>query len=119
MKSKSHSQKDMFRESDSDTELKNKALSRTTSSLGSKKDQYLWVILFSWNVNVRNPFGVHKAGVFNENEIKPEWLSKNLGYASRMIKLTNLSPFPGGVFSLFGKIEKGIITNNIYIDMYY
>ena len=78
---------------------------------GRGKSEYLYeyIILFNWNVDLKAPFSYHKISEFNENDIKPEWISKNLGVNSRVCKLRNLGPFPGQVMSLFGKIELGEI----------
>lgn len=103
-------QKDMFDGSDSDAETRKKALRRVSSTLDNRRHhryQYYWVILFNWDCNVSSPFFQHKLSEFNDTDIKKEWISGNLGLKSRMTKLNNLSPFPGGTYSLFSKIEIG------------
>ena len=106
------SQRDFFQNSDSDSNLKKKKKTRTSSTYDSSKKGYVYtydfIILFNWNVDLVCPFSQHAVSLFNDNEIKPEWLSKNLGVTSRVSKLRNLSPFPGQVVSLFAKIELGM-----------
>ena len=98
----------MFRDSDSDYEKTKKRKKNMSCSQGAKPEyRYLWLILFDWDVNEVLPFSVHKLSTFNDNDINDEWVTKNLGIASRTTKLRNLSPFPGGVYSLIGKIESG------------
>ena len=84
---------------------------RISSSLapGKKSPSYSfgWVILFNWDLDCEAPFSFYKLSLFNETDLKKEWIEKNLGVVSRVTKLKRLSPFPGEVMSLFGKIEVG------------
>lgn len=111
------STQDFFETSDTDTEAKRNGLVRISSSLDLSKqpdNRYYWIILFNWDCNARYPFVIYKLSLFTEQDIKKEWITGNLGLKSRMLKLGNLSPFPGGVFSLFGKVEIGnLIFKNI------
>lgn len=111
------SQTDLFRDSDMDTR-KEKQKPRPSASYdpAQKPYQYLYeyVILFNWDVDLADPFSHYSLNMFKDKDIKPEWISKNLGINSRISKLRNLSPFPGQVFSLFSKIELG----KEYIYMY-
>lgn len=104
------SQKDFFREDSSAEENRKSALTRLSSTWdpkGKHEYVYLWIVLFNWDVDAENPFEVHELSDFNESDIRKEWISKNLGLKSRTNKLRNLSLFPGGIVSLFCKIEKG------------
>lgn len=103
------SQRDMFRGSQSDTEMSKKVEKRISSSLGPKTHQYMydWCVLFNWDCNEKCPFFFYKLSQFTDEDLKPEWISGKLGIKSRIHRLTNLSPFPGGVYSLFSKIELG------------
>lgn len=98
------SQKDIFE--DEDLPLRTRMCSTHDPS---KKYQYMyeWIVLFDWKVDTRKPFEAHKLSIFNSKDIKGQWIKKNLGVASRILKLTNLSPFPGGVYSIFAKMELG------------
>lgn len=110
------SQQDMFGDSGNEL-LKREALSRISSTLDTTKKKieyrYLWVVLFSWDVDSEQPFQVHKLSIFNDSDIREECISKNLGNKSRISTLTNLSPFPGGTFSLFSKIAMGATKREI------
>lgn len=107
-KKRCFSQVDFFRDSDAESR-KSKRRTASTYDPASKPYSYLYeyVILFDWNVDVTSPFFHYKLDLFKDSDIKPEWVSKNLGVKSRISKLKNLSPFPGQVFSLFSKIELG------------
>lgn len=106
------SQRDMFDASDSDGITKKKALHRISSTLDLSKTshdhKFGGVVLFDHDVDAEKPFNYYKLSLFNDKDLKPEWLKKNLGVASRIIKLRRLSPFPGGVYSLFSKVEIGM-----------
>ena len=86
-------------------------MSKLSSSLDTNNSKKVYVyntaILFDWNVDSEAPFSFFDVSIFREKEMKTEWFSKNLGNNSRITQLRNLSPFPGGTFSLFGKIEVG------------
>lgn len=99
------SQKDLF---DSDKDSPQRISS--THDPSKKKHEYIYerCILFDWKVNVPKPFDSYKLSLFNNKDLKKEWIQKNFGTGSRVTKLTNLSPFPGGVFSLFAKLELGM-----------
>ena len=105
------SQQDMFQDSQK-IELRKKARRRKCSSLdpSRKSHEYMYefVVLFNWDPNLRKPFQSFKLSTFNSKDFKNEWIEKNLGIASRTTKLTNLSPFPGGTYSLFAKLELGV-----------
>lgn len=109
----SFSQKDLFKDSQSDenqkTRSKSKSRMSSTYDAANKKYTYMYefVVLFNWNPDLLCPFSHHKISLFTDEEIRPEWISKNLGINSRVSKLRNLSPFPRQVFSLFAKIELG------------
>lgn len=102
------SQKDIFQDCESVPYRKPRISSYDP---GAKKYEYIYsnVVLFSWDVDLASPFSLHKVSSFKETDIKPEWLSKNLGVNCRLAKLRRLSPFPGQVFSLIAKIELGNI----------
>ena len=99
------SQKDIFEDSDED-------FPRMSFSMDTKRLKRGYVydkcILFDWNPDNQRPFQSYNLSIFNEKDFKSEWIQKNLGFASRIMKLSNLSPFPGGVYSLFAKFESGI-----------
>lgn len=102
------SQRDIFLDSqDNCKDKKKKVPSTWDPSWKMKEYMYEWIVLFNWEQDVRNPFESYKLSIFNSKDFKPEWISKNLGIASRTTKLTNLSPFPGGTYSLFSKLELG------------
>ena len=106
------SQKDFF---DSEDQKGRKgAKFRISSSLELSKNMnnnnivYLWVVLFEWDVDNEAPFQIHDISKFNDTDIHKELLAKNLGPKSRTSKLRHLSPFPGRIFSLFGKVGMGV-----------
>lgn len=106
------SQKDFF--DDSFESNKKKVIKKRISStfdlamVGQEYEySYFWIILFDWNVDVEMPFVVYKLSQFTDSDIKPTWISNNLGVSSRIKKIKNLSLFPGGTYSLFAKIEIG------------
>lgn len=105
------SQKDFF--NDSVEESRQKALNKRISSsydpskANLREYQYFWIVLFNWDVDVEMPFVIYKISQFTDSDIKPAWITNNLGVDSRMKKIKNLSLFPGGTYSLFGKIEIG------------
>lgn len=105
---KKSSQADMFLDGDRDGR-KHKRETSATYDPAAEPYYYLYefVILFNWNVDLQSPFCDFELNMFKDSDIKPEWISKNLGVNSRISKLRNLSPFPGQVFSLFSKIELG------------
>lgn len=112
------SQKDFFLDDKEDDQSN---ISSTYPKVKNKYDYtYDQIILFDWKVDVVKPFKSHKLSLFNDKDIKKHWISKKLGVESRILKLTNLSPFPGGVFSLFGKLEQGMaerVRKNIVNDL--
>lgn len=67
--------------------------------------EYVWVILFEWNLDVEHPFELYQIGSFSTSELKPEWITGDLEDLSRLKKLT-FSNLKGKTFSLFGKVEK-------------
>lgn len=94
------SQRDMFFDSSQDSSPKVK------SSLPSALTyEYLWVILFQWDVNVEKPFDIYPIGLFPISEIKEAWISGDLEELSRLKKL-QFRALKGKTFSLFGKVEK-------------
>lgn len=102
------SQRDFFESGSEDGNKEEYRVSSSLNAIGKKVIyNYQWVILFSWDVDQESPFGFHPLTMFNDSDIKPNWIQKHLGIASRIIQLKKLSPFPGQIFSLFGKIEKG------------
>lgn len=102
------SQRDFFL--DSDDEAKKQSRIRMCSTLPDKlESKYNYIILFDWNVDLKNPFASYKLAMFTEKDIKPNWIKSKLGTKSRVSQLRNLSPFPGGIYSLFSKFEKGCI----------
>lgn len=115
MNVKMASQKDMFRDCEFPSRKSLKKRISSTVEPSRKKHEYLYefIILFNWDVDLISPFSHHELKKFNDSEIKPEWLSKNLGVKSRISKLRNLSHNPGQVFSLFAKIELGAEKNQI------
>lgn len=111
------SQKDMF---ESDTE---DGKARISSSLGAvlkaRKYNYDGIVLFNWDVDLDCPFSDFSLSMFTDTDLKSDWITKNLGNESRILQMSNLSPFPGQKFSLFGKIEFGkcyiTFKNNLLI----
>lgn len=110
MSSSTRSQKDLFEDSEN-VKIRRSAKARVSSTLdpGQSKPVYKFDsgTFFDWDVDVPTPFAQFKFSKFNGIEIKPEWISKNLGTNSRITQLRNLSPFPGRVMSLFCKFEIG------------
>lgn len=103
------SQRDMFASSPDKSP-------QVPSSLPSNPSYvYLWCILFDWDENVEQPFGIYQLALFSPSEMKPRWISGDLDGMSRRKKL-KFSAIPGKTFSLFGKVEKCkfIITMAIY-----
>ena len=100
------SEGDMFEDSNM-SQGKKKVSSTYQPENKSISYMYDCAILFDWDVDVESPFSFHDVSRFTEKEMKPLWFSKNLGVNSRLTQLRNLSPFPGRVVSLFGKIEIG------------
>ena len=100
------SEGDMFEDSNM-SQGKKKVSSTYQPENKSISYMYDCAILFDWDVDVESPFSFHDVSRFTEKEMKPLWFSKNFGVNSRLTQLRNLSPFPGRVVSLFGKIEIG------------
>lgn len=116
------SQKDLFAEN-SDTEVKKMRKTKVSSSFDpqQKKIQhkYSHVCLFNFNVDLSAPFAMYKLSMFTEQDLNPEWISKNLGVTSRIVPLRNLSPFPGQSLALFAKVEIGMYKFNIIFIPHY
>lgn len=94
------SQKDMFTSSSPESSP------RVESSLPEKLTYvYLWIILFDWNGNVEFPFNLYQAAMFDESELKPQWLNGDLDQQSRMKKM-KFTAIKGKTFSLFAKVER-------------
>lgn len=102
----SASQRDMFGDDQVEDNVA-RPMSSLDPSKKVKEILYKWIILFIWDVDVESPFSMYDIKEFTEKDIKPEWIKKNLLVPSRIKKLTNLSPFPGGTYSLFAKVEAG------------
>ena len=102
------SQKDLFEDSDESSNKRNKKRMSSTYDPSVRNHDYDGCVLFQWEVDLEFPFSVHKLSDFTQKDIKPEWIIKNLGIASRVFKLRKLTPFPGNVVSLFAKIETGM-----------
>lgn len=66
---------------------------------------YLWCILFEWDVDVEFPFDIFQIGSFPTSELKPNWISGELDELSRRKKI-KFKSLPGRSFSLFAKVEK-------------
>lgn len=106
------SQKDLFHDSVDRKKMKDRK--RISSSFDPDKCgglqqeyKYQWVILFNWDCDNKNPFDIFRLSLFNDKDIKKEWIENNLGIKSRTTKIKNLSINPSGVYSLFSKIEHG------------
>lgn len=67
--------------------------------------EYLWVILFEWNVNLEKPFVLYPIENFSSSELKQQWIDGDLEEISRLKKLTFPS-LKGKCCSLFCKVEK-------------
>lgn len=70
---------------------------------------YQYVILFDFTEYNPRPYGVFERSMFSKNEILDKWMGNTLDNPSRMKYLTQLQALPGKRFSLFGKLEKGIL----------
>lgn len=96
------SQRDMFADSPGSSQ----SAVRLSSSLPSAVTyEYLWIILFEWNLDLEHPFALHQIGTFSHSELKDEWIKGDLDELSRLKKLT-FGGFKGKTFSLFAKVEK-------------
>lgn len=106
------SQQDMFREDSDHGNISPRMVASLKPTDVKKEYKYQWVILFHWNVDEENPFFMLKLSNFKDTDIKPEWIKRNLSVDSRIKQLKNLSPFPGGTYSLFAKVEEGVSTKD-------
>lgn len=105
------SQRDMFMDSSQESSPK------LNSSLPPVlKYQYLWIVLFEWNVDVEHPFDLYQIGFFSTVELKPQWISGDLDELSRLKKL-KFPSIPGKTFSLFAKVEKCKYNYYMYIHV--
>lgn len=98
------SQRDFF---DDCEKVTSKEISSTNPERVLTAFDYNWCVLFNWDVSLKHPFQSYVLNMFLTTEIKPPWISGNLGEKSRVKKLTSLSKLPGKTMSLFGKIPKG------------
>ena len=96
------SQRDMFLPSSPESD----SSSHMNSSLPNPLIyEYLWVILFEWNLNQEQPFQIFQIAGLRNDELNPEWIKGDLDECSRLKKLS----FPSigkKQFSLFAKVEK-------------
>ena len=67
--------------------------------------QYLWNIVFHWNMENENPFSIHLKTIFADSEVPPTWYSFKLRDDLRMKKL--FIHVLNGNYSIFCKVEKG------------
>ena len=79
----------------------------STQEQGISNTEYFWVILFNWSEDNPKPFQVVVREVFTETDIPLSWFERKLTSSKRHQKAM-LSPFGNEIFSVFGKIEKGI-----------
>ena len=97
----SSSQRDFFLDSPNS----NASIQLSSSLPSNLTYEYLWVILFQWDLNVEHPFDLYQIGTFSPLELKPEWINGDLEELSRMKKLT-FTGLKGKSYSLFAKVEK-------------
>lgn len=69
---------------------------------------YHRVLLFNYDVQCKRPFVSYNRNIFSENEIPSTWFTGPLTPANRR-KILPLPPLGGGRFSVFAKIEIGLI----------
>ena len=87
-----------------------------TQEVGSSKVQYAWVILFNYDINESNPFGVYPLSLFVGTDFP--WKAVKGVLSSEFRKeIRSFSNIPGKEFNIFAKIEVGelynIIINNL------
>ena len=84
----------------------------STQSGGTSKRIYLWAILFHYDANDENPFSIVPLNHFKESNFPFELMTGHLGLQDRL-KPTTLDKLPGGKYTIFAKIEQGIIYYSI------
>ena len=74
---------------------------------------YHRVLLFNYDVQCRTPFNSYNRNMFSEEDIPKCWFTGPLTPANRK-KVLSLGPLGGGRFSVFGKIEIGMLN---YVEL--
>lgn len=100
-------------EYDSETEFftQNQIPSKASVSDISRADkvsvvEYFFLVTFNWDLMVGNPFEINVAEVVND--FPESWIKGPLTRMNRQRKITVIA-FGGGQYSLFCKVQKGIL----------
>ena len=100
------SQRDMFLSSPENSTSLSSSPSPISNSLPQNLVyEYLWVVLFLWDVDVEEPFNIYQLALFSPDELQDGWISGDLDEMSRTKKL-KFAAIKGKQFSLFAKVEK-------------
>ena len=84
----------------------NDLFSASQSSLLSQPDiEYLWYVVFQWNVNLMRPFQIYAVQELTGN-VPDEWATKTLSDKRRKKKM-QLPALSTDDYSIFAKIQKG------------
>lgn len=68
--------------------------------------EYLWYLVFHWDIGNKNPFSLQPVKNFAESEVPRTWLLFNLRDELRQAKIR--VRMLNGEYSIFAKVEKGI-----------
>ena len=74
--------------------------------------EYLWIVAFHWDLEKRNPFSIEPIGNFSDSEVPQSWYRFRLRDDLRKTKI-NVEMLKGQ-FSVFAKVERGIIIFLFY-----
>lgn len=67
--------------------------------------EYLWNVVFHWDIGNKTPFSIQPISNFNDKEIPSTWYLFRLRDDLRLKKI-NISML-NGLYSIFAKVEKG------------
>lgn len=97
-----------------------------TQLTSSSQRNYLWIILFKFDVDVESPFICFTLDHFKGTDFPWHLINGHLGLSDRL-KPRILSGLPGAKYAVFAKVESGISTrrrneaisrlNSLYVDV--
>ena len=77
---------------------------------GSSDTEYFWFIAFEWNIHEPQPFQIFVREYFGDEDIPDNWFTGKLTEDNRAVKLSLNAVAGMSPYSIFAKVEKGIIV---------
>ena len=76
--------------------------------------EYFWFIAFEWNVHEPQPFQIFVREYFADEDIPETWFTGKLTDEYRAIKLSLNAVATKNPYSIFAKVEKGILFHILF-----